>query len=132
MTKKRPRPGMRKVCSMKIEPVRMLGISGIMTVTNGIRALRATCQSSTRCSRKSLRPRRADVVGAQTLQQADPGVAGDERRRQQRVGDHRQDEVLGAAPAAGREPLETDAEEEDQPDRDDEVGQRSCPASRQT
>ena len=32
---------------MKIEPVRMLGISGIITVTNGIMALRTTCHVST-------------------------------------------------------------------------------------
>ena len=46
--------GDAEVCSMKIDPVRMFGISGIMIVTNGIRALRATCQSSTRRSASPL------------------------------------------------------------------------------
>lgn len=48
VTKNLPSPGMRKVNSMKIDPVNRSGTMGPSSVKSGIIAFRSTCATTTR------------------------------------------------------------------------------------
>ena len=74
--------------------------------------------------RQPLGPGGAHVVGVEDAEHLDPHDAGQDRRRAERECDHRQDVGGGAVPPGDRQPAEGDAEDEDEADTEQEVGDR--------